>query len=103
MCKNFLSTFPLAYCFALDRSLLGPELSKLDRFSDHSPIILRAHCDDFGPPHFKLHNSWMLKDDFDVIIKKVCSEFVGYGTPDMFLLNKLKQLKMAIRCWKPDK
>lgn len=91
MCNNFLSTFPFASCFAIDRDL-----------SHHSPIILRARCDDFGPPPFKLLNSLMLKDGFDVIIMKVCSESLGYGPLDMHLLNTLKQLKMVIRCWKAN-
>lgn len=66
-CNKFLVSFPLASCFALDRDLSG-----------HSPIILRAQCDDFGPPPFKLLNSWMLNDEFDGIVLKASEGFVGY-------------------------
>ena len=48
VCNHFSTTFPLASCEALDRDL-----------SDHSPIVLRTRGDDFGPPPFKLYNSWM--------------------------------------------
>lgn len=79
--------YPLASCFALDRDLLN-----------HSPIILRVQSDDFGPPPFKLYNSWILKDGFDEVVKKACSEFVGFETPNAFLFHKLKYLKKVIRC-----
>lgn len=39
VCNRFLTMFPLASCMELDRDL-----------SDHSPVILRARCNDFGPP-----------------------------------------------------
>lgn len=39
VCSCFLDMFPLASYLALSEDL-----------SDHSPIILRARCDDFGPP-----------------------------------------------------
>nr|KAJ0199323.1 hypothetical protein LSAT_V11C600335610 [Lactuca sativa] len=35
----------------------------------------------------------MLKDGFDKVLRKACSEFAGFGTPDVFLLNKLIHLK----------
>lgn len=61
---------------------VGAKLSKLDRFLacadflnafpstarellDHSPITLISHHIDFGPPPFKLFNSWILKTGFD--------------------------------------
>lgn len=42
----------------------------------------------------------MMEDGFDENIRNACSEFVGYGNPDMMFLNKLKQLKIAIKRWK---
>ncbi|XP_052625598.1 uncharacterized protein LOC128132721 [Lactuca sativa] len=89
VCSSFLSISPLASCFAMERDL-----------SDHSPIILRARCDDFGPPPFKLFNSWMTQDGFNENVRNACSEFVGYGYPDMMFMNKLKHLKKVIKSWK---
>lgn len=73
VCSRFLSLYPFASCFVMDRDLYN-----------HSPIILRAWCDDFGlspppPPTFKLYKSWILKDRFEAVVRKACYEFVGYG------------------------
>ncbi|GKF45420.1 RNA-directed DNA polymerase, eukaryota, reverse transcriptase zinc-binding domain protein, partial [Tanacetum coccineum] len=69
----------------------GTKLSKLDRFLvtedvldstpdiritaldrlcfDHTPILLHVSKFDFGPTPFKFYNSWLLRDDFDDIVK----------------------------------
>lgn len=70
----------------------------MDRdLSDQSTIILCACCDDFDSHPFKLLNSWMLNEEFDGIISEVWLGFGGFGTSNVFLLNKLKRIKMAIR------
>ena len=89
VCSKFLSAYPQAFCFAMNRDL-----------SDHSTNVLRARCEDFGPPPFKFLNSWLSHDDLDGVIKEACLVFRGYDTPDTILLNKLKYLKLAIRNWR---
>ncbi|GKB17044.1 RNA-directed DNA polymerase, eukaryota, reverse transcriptase zinc-binding domain protein [Tanacetum coccineum] len=70
----------------------GSKLSKLDRFlisnsvllahsnmqvtildrvwSDHNPILLHCHKNDFGPIPFKVYHSWFERSDFDDIVKE---------------------------------
>ncbi|GJY06769.1 hypothetical protein Tco_0373823 [Tanacetum coccineum] len=46
-------------------------ITALDRlWSDHNPILLHIDKTDFGPTPFKLYNSWLLRDDFDNLIKE---------------------------------
>lgn len=74
-------------------SKLGAKLSKLDRFiacpmflssllslvvtshsrelSYHNHITLISRTSDYSPPLFKLFNSWMMKDGFNSLIKKM--------------------------------
>ncbi|XP_023741470.1 uncharacterized protein LOC111889557 [Lactuca sativa] len=102
-------------------SRVGAKLSKLDRFlacpnflssfssfavtvharelSDHIPITLISKASDYGPPPFKMFNSWMMKYGFDSTIKNVWSSFVGYGNPDAYLAAKLRYLKIEIKKW----
>ncbi|GKC92503.1 hypothetical protein Tco_1157945 [Tanacetum coccineum] len=73
----------------------GTKLSKLDRFLvtedvldstpdiritaldrlcfDHTPILLHVSKSDFGPTPFKFYNLWLLRDDFDDIVKSAWS------------------------------
>nr|KAJ0203637.1 hypothetical protein LSAT_V11C500259620 [Lactuca sativa] len=89
VCSKFLSAYPQASCFAMNRDL-----------SDHSLIVLRARCEDFGPPPFNFLNSWLSNDELDGVIKEACLVLRGYDTLDTILLNKLKYLKLAIRNWR---
>lgn len=89
ICPEFYNLFPQATVTVLPREK-----------SDHSPILL-SHSDvNFGAIPFKLFNSWMVRNGFDEVIIKACSNFVGFGNPDSRLLNKLKAIKKAIREWR---
>ncbi|KAI3751226.1 hypothetical protein L2E82_22274 [Cichorium intybus] len=88
-CSNFLATFPSLVVTAHPRYL-----------SDHCPVTLTSCQSDYGPPPFKLFNSWILKDGFDYTVKEAWENFVGFGTPDAYLANKLKNLKMKIKQWR---
>ncbi|KAL6554937.1 hypothetical protein OROGR_006195 [Orobanche gracilis] len=89
VCSSFMGRFPLASCCALVRT-----------HSDHNPILINLAAQDFGPSPFKLFNSWLLRDDFEVIVTKACLEFKGFGAPDSYFSNKLKLIKRAIRNWR---
>ncbi|GJV51230.1 RNA-directed DNA polymerase, eukaryota, reverse transcriptase zinc-binding domain protein [Tanacetum coccineum] len=80
----------VGHCFTW-MNKAGTKLSKLDRFliledvidllsdiritaldriwSDHNLILLHVDKINFGPSPFKLYNSWLLRDDFDDLIK----------------------------------
>ncbi|KAL7587442.1 hypothetical protein Lser_V15G40495 [Lactuca serriola] len=88
VCSNFISIQPLSSVIALARD-----------HSDHSPLILKPSNYNFGPIPFRFFNSWLLKDDFNVMFKNTWESFCGFGAPDRFLAAKLKILKNAIRDW----
>nr|GFD20363.1 cytochrome P450 [Tanacetum cinerariifolium] len=70
---------------------IGSKLSKLDRFlvssqvldhwpnahvitlprefSDHSPILLHSETQDYGPVPFRFFNSWLILNDFGLILQ----------------------------------
>lgn len=58
VCSNFISIQPLSSVTALARD-----------HSDHSPLILKPSDYNFGPIPFRFFNSWLLKDDFNVMFK----------------------------------
>lgn len=89
VCPNFMSAFTSASIVALPRE-----------HSDHSPILLRTKVADFGPRPFRLFNFWLLRDDFDGIIRLAWSDYIGVGAPDRYFSNKLKVVKEAIRNWR---
>lgn len=74
VCQNFIEKFPLACSFALPKEL-----------SDHSPIVLKTETEDFGPPPFKMFNSWLLRDGFEQVVLKAWDDFKGYGVAYAFL------------------
>lgn len=89
VCSNFINTQPLSLVTALSRE-----------FSDHSPLILKPFVSDFGPSPFRLFNSWLLRDDFNMIFSNAWESFRGFGAPDRFLAAKLKFVKNSIRDWR---
>lgn len=91
VCPNYLSSFPLSAVTAHPREL-----------SNHSPITLICTDSDFGLIPFKLFNFWLLKDGFDQIVKDAWNQFVGYGTPDAYLVAKFGFLKESIKKWRRD-
>lgn len=63
-CTNFVAAFPSLVVTAHPREL-----------SDHCPVTLITAFADYGPPPFKLFNSWLLQDGFDVTVKKAWEDF----------------------------
>lgn len=88
-CLDFLDISPTATVIALPREL-----------SDHCPILLSSSIPDFGPPPFRLFNSWLLRDGFEKAFITCWNKFRGYGTPDQYLLAKLKFVKQGIKRWR---
>ncbi|GJW52227.1 RNA-directed DNA polymerase, eukaryota, reverse transcriptase zinc-binding domain protein [Tanacetum coccineum] len=101
----------------------GNKLSKLDRFlitenttsymrnhsalvldchiSDHRPIVLSAATVDFGPPPFKLYNSWLLDNHLCTTISDFwVHKEAYYGSNSLVAFkNKMKALKNIIKDW----
>lgn len=77
LCPTFLNIFPHISVTALPREL-----------SDHCPILLSTSRKDFGPAPFRFFNSWMARDGFEKAFISSWNNFVGYGTPDMYLAVK---------------
>lgn len=75
VCSNFLSSFPGAKVTAHTREM-----------SDHCQVTLITKAKDYGPPPFKLFNSWLLMDVFGDLV-------------DAFLLARFKSLKNGIKKW----
>lgn len=88
-CSEFLRVFPHASAIALPRDK-----------SDHCPILLSQSSNNFGPLPFKIFNSWLDRQGFDMVVSRACGEFIGFGPADSRLLNKLKAIKKAIREWR---
>ncbi|KAL7614622.1 hypothetical protein Lser_V15G08580 [Lactuca serriola] len=88
VCSNFINLQPLTSVTALARE-----------HSDHAPIILRPSNCDYGPPPFRIFNSWLRLEDFNVLFKSSWDSFRGFGTADRILAAKLKHVKNAIRDW----
>ncbi|XP_023744854.1 uncharacterized protein LOC111893012 [Lactuca sativa] len=82
VCHNFIQVQPLTSVTVLPRD-----------YSDHSPVILKPHKVDFGPPPFRFFNSWLLHNDFNLVFDKAWGNFHGFGAPDRFLPAKIKFLK----------
>lgn len=88
VCSRFFEKFPTAFSVALPKEL-----------SDHSPVVLQTDTEDFGPPPFKLFNSWMLRDGFNRLVVKSWDSYRGFGAADSYLANKLRYLKGEIKKW----
>lgn len=85
VCPNFVVAQPRSSVVALPRE-----------HSDNSPLILCNSNLDFGPPPFRCYNSWLLLQGCSDIIKASWFSFHGYGTPDMYLMAKLKFIKQEL-------
>lgn len=94
----------------LDRFLVCPSFIDLNptllvttlpkEISDHCPILLSTTWCDFGPPPFKMFNSWLSRDRFEHIFISVWNNFIGFGTPDQYLNAKLKCVTEALKEWR---
>lgn len=67
--------------------------------SDHCPIVLITNNVNFGPRPFRFFNSWLDRPDFDHMVRLSCAKFGGGGAPDVRLMQKLRHLRMDIKCW----
>ncbi|GKC61051.1 hypothetical protein Tco_1088649 [Tanacetum coccineum] len=92
----------------LDRFLISKDvlestpdirITTLERlWSDHTPILLHVSKSDFGATPFKFYNSWILRDDFEDIIKSAWSN-LETNNDDRILMSheKLRSLKSTIK------
>lgn len=83
---TFLNLFPYISVTALPREI-----------SDHCPILLSTSRKDFGPSPFRFFNSWMLREGFKNTFISNWNNFVGYGTPDLYLTAKIKHIKNGLK------
>ncbi|KAL4583319.1 hypothetical protein LXL04_007889 [Taraxacum kok-saghyz] len=88
VCSNFMAAFPTASVTAFPRE-----------YSDHSPILLRTSYLDFGPTPFRFFKSWLFRTEFDNVVLDAWDNFIGDGTADSYLANKLRSVKEAIKLW----
>ncbi|GJV89185.1 RNA-directed DNA polymerase, eukaryota, reverse transcriptase zinc-binding domain protein [Tanacetum coccineum] len=100
----------------------GTKLSKLDRFlitedvldstpdirimaldflwSNHTPILLHVLKPEFGQTPFMFYNSWLLRDDFDDIVKSAWSNLEANNDGIILMSHeKLRSLKSTIKQW----
>ncbi|KAL4589627.1 hypothetical protein LXL04_002535 [Taraxacum kok-saghyz] len=91
VCASFLANYPNSSLLALPRE-----------HSDHSPILLRTSFMDFGAIPFRFFNSWLERDDFEVLVKDAWTSFEGMGAPDRLLADKLKHVKEKIKTWRRE-
>ncbi|XP_021971905.1 uncharacterized protein LOC110867073 [Helianthus annuus] len=85
---NFFSAWPLAEYIALDR-----------KWSDHSPLILKTMCRNFGPKPFRFFNSWLERQDFSGLVKDALINTNVQGALDTCLMLKFKRLRSLISDW----
>nr|GFA06055.1 cytochrome P450 [Tanacetum cinerariifolium] len=107
---------------------LGIELSKIDRiivsqhvidlwrgshmvalpreFLDHTPILLSNMTTDFGPPPFKLYNSWLSHKNFPQLVEEcwtlrnVGPVLIRPGNSIVSFECRLQNLKNTIKQWR---
>ncbi|KAK1424876.1 hypothetical protein QVD17_20217 [Tagetes erecta] len=91
VCQDFFDCWHDACLMALPRYL-----------PDHSPLILVTTPMDFGPIPFRFFNSWLDRPDCDNVIKNACDSFFFSGPPDVYLIEKLKHIKSALKLWLKD-
>ncbi|GJU12016.1 hypothetical protein Tco_1134412 [Tanacetum coccineum] len=73
--------------------------------SDHCPLLLKSHSDNFGPIPFKFFNSWLLNDEFPTVFSQSwSSSLMSSATthPAIILKEKLQHLKKHIRMWRSN-
>lgn len=88
-CSNFIYHQPLTTIIALPRE-----------YSDHTPLVLKPSNQDFGPPPFRFFNSWIHREDFDATFSNAWNSFIGFGTPDTFLMAKLRFVRNEFSKWR---
>nr|GEU51453.1 RNA-directed DNA polymerase, eukaryota [Tanacetum cinerariifolium] len=73
-------------------------VSVLCRFYlDHSPLLIRVGTPNFEPIPFKIFDKWIGIGEFSDLIQTSWDSNVSAPTPDLFLKNKLKNLRLAVK------
>ncbi|KAM0005118.1 putative Endonuclease/exonuclease/phosphatase superfamily [Helianthus debilis subsp. tardiflorus] len=85
---SFLSQWPAAQCFGLQRYK-----------SDHRPLLLLCSDISFGAPPFRFFNSWIKEDGFSDLIRKVYVGVAPFYPPDKLMAARLKAIKATIKTW----
>ncbi|XP_022004370.1 uncharacterized protein LOC110901921 [Helianthus annuus] len=88
VCERFWGLWPTASLRALPREL-----------SDHCPLILTTTSTDSGHIPFKFFNAWLSKPGLDELVRSTVCAFVFTGPLDLFLAEKLRRIKEAIKSW----
>ncbi|GJV30474.1 putative RNA-directed DNA polymerase, partial [Tanacetum coccineum] len=92
MSHHFTSKWPNAQLTALPRDL-----------SDHCPLVLKSHSEDYGPIPFKFFNSWLLNEDFPHIVSESWSshhDSITLQHPANVVKKKLQTLKHRLKNWR---
>ncbi|GJT59438.1 RNA-directed DNA polymerase, eukaryota, reverse transcriptase zinc-binding domain protein [Tanacetum coccineum] len=61
--------------------------------SDHNPILLHVEKTDYGPYPFKFFHSWLIRPDFDSMMKEVLADSSTSSVTGTRLKDRLKLLK----------
>lgn len=72
-------------------------------FSDHCPIMLKVGSPNFGPKPFRIFDKWIGDVEFNNLISNSWALPSASLTPDLFLKNKLKNLRQVIKTWTSTK
>ncbi|GJU45759.1 putative RNA-directed DNA polymerase, eukaryota, reverse transcriptase zinc-binding domain protein [Tanacetum coccineum] len=115
-----LIDLPIGGCYYTWMNKAGTKLSKLDRFlisddileaipdiritaldrlwSDHTPILFHVGKSNFGLFPFKLYNSWLLRDNFDDLIRSAWSSMENQSNDRSLISHeKLRSIKGSIK------
>ncbi|XP_022041918.1 uncharacterized protein LOC110944568 [Helianthus annuus] len=88
VCDKFWGLWPNATLRALLRNL-----------SDHFALVLITTPNDFGHIPFKFFNAWLAKPRLDDVVRSSVSLFTFAGPPDVYLAEKLRCIKNAVKAW----
>ncbi|GJS13544.1 putative RNA-directed DNA polymerase, eukaryota, reverse transcriptase zinc-binding domain protein [Tanacetum coccineum] len=67
--------------------------------SNHCLILLKVGGSYFRPKPFKMFNKWIGVEGFNDLVSIAWTSFSISMRPDIFLKNKLKRLRLAIKDW----
>ncbi|GJQ96353.1 RNA-directed DNA polymerase, eukaryota, reverse transcriptase zinc-binding domain protein [Tanacetum coccineum] len=77
-----------------------PKATELERSkSDHSHILLHVEKTDYSPYPFKFFHSWLIRPDFDSMMKEVLADLSISSVTGTRLKDRLKLLKVKIKEW----
>jgi hypothetical protein len=70
--------------------------------SDHCPIILKYHNDDWGPKPFRFNNFWLKNKQFKAVVVNAWNSQQISGWMGFVLKERLKGLKGVIKTWSKE-